>query len=165
MANQTGNLQGRQDPRPEGISDDGEEQQREDDEEQLPRRDDEVDPDQVDADLDQLGAHIGPARQARDPAQAAHPPGRIRRLPLPPRGRELGYPVVLPARRRRHAAHLRQAQHHRRVRKRTPEERPEEPAVPGRAEGRGHGHDRVLPGGHVDGDEAEGGPVREVTAE
>lgn len=165
VPNQADDLQHGEDAGPERVQHDGDEQQREDDEEQLPGRHGVVGPREVDAHLHQLGAHVGAAGEARDPAQAAHPAARVRGLLLPTGWRELGHPVVLAPRRGRHAAHLGEAEHHGRVAGHAADKGPEEAAVARGAERGRHGDDGELPGGHVDGNEAEGGPEREVAAE
>lgn len=165
MSDQTDDLQHREDARPQRVQQDGDEQQRHIDEKQLPGRHLVVDPYNIDTHLDQLGTHIRPARQTRNPTQTTHPPTGVRRLLLPPGGRKLGHPMVLPAGGGRHAAHLGEAEHDGCVADHAAQKGPEEAAVARGAKRDGHGDDGKLPGGHVDGDEAECGPVREVAAE
>lgn len=165
VPNQTDHLNCRQYPRPQRVQQDGQQEQPQEDEEDLPAGKDEVWVRDVDTDAHKVSADIHAAGETGDPPQTSHPARRIASLLLPPGGRELGDPVVLAARRGAHAGHLCEGQDDRGVAEDGAEKSPEEAAVAGRRDRGGHGDDDELPGGHVDGHEAESGPEGEVALE
>lgn len=165
MPNQTDHLDRREYSRPHRVQDDGQYEQPQEYQEHLPAGEDEIRVRDVDADAHEVGAHVHAAREAGDPPQAGHPPRRVAGLLLPSGGRELGDPVVLPSRRGAHAGHLGEREDDGGVAEHGADKGPEEAAVARRRDGGGHGDDYKLPGGHVDGHEAECGPEGEVALE
>lgn len=165
MPNQTDHLDRRENPRSQRVQHDGQQKQPQKYEEDLPAGEDQIRVRDVDTDAHKVGADIHAAGKTGDPPQTSHPARRIAGLLLPPSRRELGDPVVLPARRGAHAGHLGEREDDGGVAEDGADKGPEEAAVARRRDRGRHGDDDELPRRHVNGDEAEGGPEGEVAPE